>query len=158
MIQWDATLLPLHAGSIDALISDIPFGIRHGSHKTNIKLYPQILKEFWRVLANNGRCLLLTSERDYMNQLLEQPPSPWIIWKADNPAQKNWLHINMGGVDAYIFHMKKNPNCSQEELSQWFQLVNSIQENKRKKDRKKGQKSEKKQKANDQNVTDVNQT
>ena len=36
---WDATRLPLRACSVDAFVSDFPFGRRHGSSKDNQVLH-----------------------------------------------------------------------------------------------------------------------
>eukprot|EP01125_Pyxidicula_operculata_P017510 TRINITY_DN6130_c0_g5_i1.p1 TRINITY_DN6130_c0_g5~~TRINITY_DN6130_c0_g5_i1.p1 ORF type:complete len:325 (-),score=42.47 TRINITY_DN6130_c0_g5_i1:223-1197(-) len=48
-ILWDATMMPLRDGTVDAIVSDLPFGKRHGNFNSNLKLYPKILQEFSRV-------------------------------------------------------------------------------------------------------------
>ncbi|KEG09626.1 putative THUMP domain-containing protein 3-like [Trypanosoma grayi] len=49
-LRWDATRLPLRSNSVDRIISDLPFGMRCGNHKHNVKLYPMMLRECHRVL------------------------------------------------------------------------------------------------------------
>jgi 23S rRNA G2445 N2-methylase RlmL len=44
-------------------VADVPWGRRHGSYKAMGRLYPQLFREWWRVLAPNGRLYLLTLER-----------------------------------------------------------------------------------------------
>ena len=42
---WDSCRLPLRAASVDAVVTDLPFGRRHGSHIQNQSLYPRALRE-----------------------------------------------------------------------------------------------------------------
>lgn len=53
--EGDATDLPLRDKSIDIIIADMPFGRRHGSHMTNQKLYPRMIRESARVLRIGGQ-------------------------------------------------------------------------------------------------------
>lgn len=44
LVRWDVTNLPLKDDSVNVVISDIPYGKRHGSVQDNRKLYPAMLK------------------------------------------------------------------------------------------------------------------
>ena len=60
--EWDARALPLAEGSVSAVICNLPFGKQIGSPAQVRQLYPALLKEWSRVLAPEGRMVLLTSE------------------------------------------------------------------------------------------------
>lgn len=50
-------------GSVDRVISNLPFGKRVGSHHENGELYPRLLNEISRVLSPSGRAVLLTEDK-----------------------------------------------------------------------------------------------
>ena len=60
--RWDARRLPLGDASVDAVVSDLPFGRRVGSHRANKRLYPALLSELRRVLRPGGVAVLLSGE------------------------------------------------------------------------------------------------
>ena len=47
---------------MDAVVSDLPFGRRVGSHRANKRLYPALLSELRRVLRPGGVAVLLSGE------------------------------------------------------------------------------------------------
>ncbi len=59
----DATDLDLADGSVDRVVSDVPFGKRIGSTKANDTLYPGLVAELGRVLAADGRAVLITDDK-----------------------------------------------------------------------------------------------
>lgn len=61
--EADATDLPCGDGSIDRVVSDLPFGKRIGSNELNKTLYPAVLREIERVLTADGRCVLLSDDK-----------------------------------------------------------------------------------------------
>ena len=63
VLDADATDLPLAGGSIDRVVSDLPFGKRIGSNVQNRTLYPALLREVERVLTADGRCVLLSDDK-----------------------------------------------------------------------------------------------
>lgn len=71
-VKWDAGRFPLKDDSVDAIICDLPFGMRHGNYKRNRKFYPILLKEVTRVLKAKGIALLLTIEKKLMRKTLEE--------------------------------------------------------------------------------------
>ncbi|WP_446664340.1 TRM11 family SAM-dependent methyltransferase [Flexivirga sp. B27] len=63
VLEGDAADLPIDDGSIDRVVSDLPFGKRIGSNELNKTLYPAILREVERVLTADGRCVLLSDDK-----------------------------------------------------------------------------------------------
>jgi tRNA (guanine6-N2)-methyltransferase len=73
--EWDAQALALASGSLDAVVSNLPFGEQIGSHQDNLALYDRFFGQLVRVLGRGGRAVLLTSERELMRDLIERYPS-----------------------------------------------------------------------------------
>jgi len=67
--NWDAGALPLGDASIDKIITNLPWGLRYGTHGENRKLYPLWFREFARVLKSGGMMVMLTSEWRLMREL-----------------------------------------------------------------------------------------
>ena len=67
--RWDAMALPLPDSSIAKIVTNLPWGIRHGSHEDNRRLYPRILQEFNRLLRPGGKSVILTGETRLMSDL-----------------------------------------------------------------------------------------
>lgn len=72
LLQWDARELPLAAASVDAVVCNLPWGRRIGSHRVNQHLYPGFVRELARVLAPGGRAVLLTQEKRLLSRLVER--------------------------------------------------------------------------------------
>ncbi|KAH3759476.1 replication factor C subunit 2 [Pelomyxa schiedti] len=69
--RWDATRIPLRTGSLDIVLSDMPYGVRCGNNRINRKLYPAVIREFIRVVRPEGRVIFLTSERALVKSVLD---------------------------------------------------------------------------------------
>ncbi|HYL60808.1 MAG TPA: methyltransferase domain-containing protein [Candidatus Acidoferrales bacterium] len=67
--NWDAASLPLEDSSVTSIVTNLPWGVRYGTHGENRKLYPVWLKEFGRVLKSGGAMVLLTAEWRLMRDL-----------------------------------------------------------------------------------------
>ncbi|KRX74776.1 Histone H2A.V [Trichinella sp. T6] len=65
--RWNATKLPLTTASIDCIVTDLPYGRRSGSVRSNQTLYPALLSEFARVLKIAFRCQCV--DLDYLKTL-----------------------------------------------------------------------------------------
>ncbi len=61
--EGDATYLDLAGESVDRVVSDVPFGKKVGSTKTNDTLYPGLVAELGRVLAPDGRAVIITDDK-----------------------------------------------------------------------------------------------
>ncbi|PRP74089.1 hypothetical protein PROFUN_08713 [Planoprotostelium fungivorum] len=57
---------------IDVILADLPFGRRHGSHNSNQKLYPRLLKQFSRSLCTGGQMYLLTSDSNLLWRVVKE--------------------------------------------------------------------------------------
>lgn len=67
---WDASAVPLPDSSVTKLITNLPWGMRLGSHQNNRRLYPRLLAEFRRLLEPGGAMVLLTAETALMRELI----------------------------------------------------------------------------------------
>ena len=95
---WDATRLPLHSASIDAICADLPFGHLVGSHTENLSLYPALLSEAARVARPGAHCVLLSHEVRLMEYLIESRPE-WGLHSA--------IRIDLSGLHPRIFVLKR---------------------------------------------------
>lgn len=91
--QWDAAALPLADSSVSKIVTNLPWGIKHGSHGENRRLYPRLLAEFRRVLRNDGRAVLLTAETRLMREL----------WTGGLIRPARVLHVSVLGVPAAVY-------------------------------------------------------
>jgi 23S rRNA G2445 N2-methylase RlmL len=67
--NWDAGALPLGDASVNKIVTNLPWGLRYGSHGENRKLYPIWMREFARVLKPGGMMVMLTAEGRLMREL-----------------------------------------------------------------------------------------
>jgi len=70
--DWDAGALPLGDASVTKIAANLPWGIKHGSHAVNRRRYGDWLAEMNRVLAPEGKMVLLTAEWRLMRDLIER--------------------------------------------------------------------------------------
>uniref|UniRef100_A0A158QLF5 UPF0020 domain-containing protein n=1 Tax=Haemonchus placei TaxID=6290 RepID=A0A158QLF5_HAEPC len=62
-IACDAVNLPFSESSIDAVVTDLPYGKKIGSVGDNLVLYPRLLVEWARVVKPNGRLVIMTHDK-----------------------------------------------------------------------------------------------
>src|SRR3984885_15431428 len=86
--QWDATALPLENNSVDKIVSNLPWGMKHGSHSENRRLYPRLIGEFRRVLKPGGTMVLLSAEMRLMSEL----------WTHAHLRPSRILHVTVLGA------------------------------------------------------------
>jgi 23S rRNA G2445 N2-methylase RlmL len=110
---WDFTKLPLRTGSVDVVLSNLPFGKKIGSHDLNRKLYPQLLEELARVLRDGtGRAIVLSTEKQLMHFGIKNNRK-YIKLVNRSP-------INMGGTDVFIYEIQKKSIKRQSKIRQWI--------------------------------------
>jgi len=93
-IRWDVKELPLKSGSIDIVISDLPFGRRHLSYSKNLVLYPKLMKEIARVCKIGARAVLLSLEKGLMRKTLANEKG-WNLIKS--------YQVDVGGLDVELY-------------------------------------------------------
>jgi len=95
--RWDAGAIPLPDASVSRLITNLPWGERFSSHAENRKLYPQWIAEFNRLMAKDGRIVILTAEWRIMNQLIDRREI----------APISVMHVTILGSPASVYVCRK---------------------------------------------------
>lgn len=62
--RWDATALPLAAGAVDRVVTNLPWGRQVVTDTALARFYERAVAELRRVLAPDGRIVLLTNAPD----------------------------------------------------------------------------------------------
>ena len=70
--SWDASAIALDAASVNKVVTNLPWGMRHGSHAENRRLYPHLIGEFQRVVKPGGLIVMLTAETRLMADLMSR--------------------------------------------------------------------------------------
>ncbi|KAM4893601.1 tRNA (guanine(6)-N(2))-methyltransferase THUMP3 isoform 1-T1 [Sylvia borin] len=112
IIQWDICNLPLRTGSVDVVVTDMPFGKRIGSKKKNWDLYPACLMEMGRICTpGTGRAVLLTQDKKCFAKALSRVGH---IWRR---AQTVW--VNVGGLHAAVYLLRRTWERAEDRKSFW---------------------------------------
>ncbi len=101
VIQWDARRLPLARHSVDAVICNMPWGRRIGSHRANRHLYPGFVRELARVLAPDGVAALLTQEKRLIVQLIGRESRLKVVREE---------HLSLSGTHPAIYLVRPVTN------------------------------------------------
>ncbi|KAF3828944.1 hypothetical protein GH733_003208 [Mirounga leonina] len=103
-VQWDICNLPLRTGSVDIIVTDMPFGKRMGSKKRNWNLYPACLQEMSRVCRpGTGRAALLTQDKKCFTKALSGMGHVW--------RKVHTVWVNIGGLHAAVYLLKRTPQA-----------------------------------------------
>lgn len=70
IVRWDATRLPLAAGSIDIVVTNPPYGRQHEATVGLAALYRGLTREIERILVPGGRAVILTGEATALQEAL----------------------------------------------------------------------------------------
>jgi len=97
MSRWDATCLPIANESIDRIVSNPPFGKQLGSPEEIGPLYQSMVREYDRVLKDDGRVVLLVSEQQALRDAIRP-----VKWQAQRQ-----LKVETLGQDAVISVWRK---------------------------------------------------
>lgn len=97
--KWDATKLGALTDSfVDKIVTDPPWG--QFDQRINIQeLYKKSFSEFYRVLRKNSLLVLLTSQKELINEILEEYQEKFILEKEFN--------ILVSGKKSTIFKIRK---------------------------------------------------
>ncbi|TNN85632.1 THUMP domain-containing protein 3 [Liparis tanakae] len=99
-VQWDLCNLPIRTGSVDIVITDMPFGKRIGSRKKNWDLYPPCLREMARVCTpGTGKAVLLTQDKKCFTKAVSRMGG---LWK-----KLHTVWVNVGGLHAGVYLLKR---------------------------------------------------
>ena len=69
---WDARKLSVSDKSVTNIVTNMPFGNQVGKKEDLHKLYPELIREWVRVLIPGGRMVLLTSETRLLRHIIKQ--------------------------------------------------------------------------------------
>ena len=97
LFQSDICDVKLTKRNIDLIISNLPFGIRTGSHEENIKAYNCLEKIALKVLRRKGKLVLLTQEKRLLRETFSKQ-----VWKC-----KSIIHTNEGGLSPDVFVIER---------------------------------------------------
>jgi 23S rRNA G2445 N2-methylase RlmL len=92
-LHTNAAQLPLATGSISKVATNLPFGKQIGSPKALKKLYPAFFRELERVLGENGRAVVLSSEYDLVKDAVRACPSLEILTGYSIAVLGQWGRI-----------------------------------------------------------------
>jgi predicted RNA methylase len=90
LLRGSAAQLPIASGTIDAVVGNLPFGKRVGSHDTNLELYPRAMAEISRVLRVTGTAVLMTEEKRLFVESVQRAPG--IRINAEHAIEIGGLH------------------------------------------------------------------
>ena len=103
-MAWDALQLPIRSGSVDVIVSDLPFGQQClSAHGLNMML-PLLLQEAGRVLRpTTGRMVILCgASHESVSSALLETSSMWEL------PIKSALPVNIGGLNAWIMLVSRS--------------------------------------------------
>ncbi|XP_042361168.1 THUMP domain-containing protein 3 [Plectropomus leopardus] len=99
-VRWDLCNLPIRTGSVDIIITDMPFGKRMGSRKKNWDLYPSCLREMARVSTpGSGKAVLLTQDKKCFAKAISRMGGLW--------RKLHTVWVNVGGLHAGVYLLKR---------------------------------------------------
>lgn len=99
-VRWDLCNLPIKTGSVDIVITDMPFGKRMGSRKKNWDLYPSCLREMARVCTpGSGKAVLLTQDKKCFSKAVSRMGGLW--------RKLHTVWVNVGGLHAGVYILKR---------------------------------------------------
>ncbi len=91
--EWNAAALPLARASVTKVVTNLPWGARHGTHEENRALYPRALAEIRRVAAPGAKLVMLTAETRLMEQTL----------RAEGLRPERIMRVSILGAMAAIY-------------------------------------------------------
>jgi ubiquinone/menaquinone biosynthesis C-methylase UbiE len=104
-VRGVAEALPVASGSVDRVVANLPFGKQVGSHRANRTLYPAALGELARVLAADGRAVLLTEDKRLLESAIERQSGLKVV-------RQRLLRYNGATPTAYVLARTRLPRTA----------------------------------------------
>ena len=128
LAAWDAAQLPIRTATIDAIVSDLPFGQQCLSAKAVNQLVPLIFRECARVLVptttnaneSGGRMVLLCGHFQTILKGLEESK---VYWKQPCTAI---TPVTIGGILAWIVRVERNDLRFEEDDMATTKYLNRV--------------------------------
>lgn len=100
-MRLDVTKMPIRDNCVDVIISDLPFGRRHGSKRGNKTLYPALLRSMGRVTRlSTGRAVLLTQDKHAIQLASAANRDLW--------TERSFSHVKVGNLHCYFYMFQRN--------------------------------------------------
>lgn len=97
--QMDVTHTDFGSAVADAIVADLPWGQKVGSHDDNLALYPKFLDETARLAKPKARLVVLTHEVKLFESLLKKYEAVWTI--------KRTVKVFQGGLHPRIYLLER---------------------------------------------------
>ena len=95
VFRSDISNVKFNKQNVDKIVSNLPFGIRAGDHKKNVKAYEDFEKLANRVLRKKGKVVVLTQEKVLLRK----------VFKKENWKVKSITRIDEGGLYPEVFEI-----------------------------------------------------
>lgn len=99
LVLCNSARSPFRKNCINKIITDMPFGKRCGSHHTNMKIYPDLIKDFNRIIHKEGKAVVVTTEKSLIFNNFKKKTG----WNREDVFM-----INKGGLDTFVVVSKKS--------------------------------------------------
>ena len=97
LLEADAARTPLPSGAIDRIYADLPFGGQVGSHAGNLRLYPALLRESYRISRPDAVLILLTHEVNLLRDCITRSN-----WRSISETM-----ISLSGLHPRLFVLQR---------------------------------------------------
>jgi len=94
LMLWDVSSLPLQDHTVNKVVCNLPFGKQTGSPAENHYLYMAFFREIRRIMKPKGKSVLLTTERDLMDDIISRHSGVYINKR---------FGIELSGLKTYIY-------------------------------------------------------
>jgi tRNA (guanine6-N2)-methyltransferase len=105
LMRWDAGRLPLHEASVNALCSDLPYGMLMGNRRENQRLYPTLVAEAARVAAPGAAMVLITQAVAMLEEALA-PQRPF--WSLERSLEVQ-IPYRSGYLKPQVLMLRRTP-------------------------------------------------
>lgn len=97
LFRSDINKVRLNKQNVDKIITNLPFGIRVGTHAENTNIYKGLEILAKRILRKKGKLVILTQEKVLLREIFKKE-----IWRV-----KSVIRVNEGGLLPEVFEIKR---------------------------------------------------